>query len=951
MEFRLLGPVEDRISGALLDLGAPRQRCVFAALAADAGRPVPVDTIVDRVWDDNAPPRVRDTVYVYVGRLRKLLSTAAPAGEPAVLVRRSGGYLLDVHPDCVDLHRFRGTLGLARVPGGPPDRRLALLREALQHWHGTPLADLDTAWVHRMRLSWQRERVEAVTEWADAELRTGNGAVTIGLLGDLLELNPLDEGLAAVLIRALHAAGRTADALDCFRRTRQRVITELGIDPGPQLQQVQAAVLRGEGAQRPSAPADPVPRYQARPGPAQLPRDVTGFAGRAADLAGLHELLPTPARQPAATAVCVLSGTAGVGKTTLAVHFAHQARDRFPDGQLYVNLRGFDPDCNAMTPQEAVRAFLEALDVPPARIPSTAEAQYALYRTLLSGKQMIVLLDNARDAAAVRPLLPGAPGCLVLVTSRTEMVALAATEGARLVPVDVLPDRDAVELLAHRLGADRMRSEGAAVDQLIERCAGLPLALAIAAALAGSRRETPLRHLLSRLGEAGGLELPPARGAGPEPPAQPVLEYLTTGDDHTDLRSVFSWSYRTLSAGAATLFRLLGTHPGPDVSAAAVLSLAGDQVPDVRRSLTELTQAHLVAEPRPDRYALHDLLRAYAAELAAGHPDGTERELAWQRLADHYLQTAHAADRLLHPMRDHTPLPAPVAGVRPEWPADPDAATAWFAAEHAVLLTVVRQARATGRHRPAWQLAWRLVTYLDLRGHWQDWVDVQQVALDAAGQAGQPLWEAHSRRSLALAATWLGRIEEAQTGFAAALQLYRTLGDLPGQAHTQHDRARLASIQGEHQASLELAEQALLLYRAAGHRSGEANTLNAIGWCSLQVGQAEAAVRYCREGLDLLRELGDRKGEASAWDTLGYAEHHLGRHADAVASYRRAIELLAEDGDHYMESQARVHLAECQLGTGNTEAARRSWQRVLEILEALDHPEAEEARAQLSKLG
>lgn len=928
MEFQLLGPVEARHDGELVDLGPPRQRCVLAALAVDVGRPVLLPTLVDRVWDEDPPQRARETVYVYIGRLRRILTDAV--GGSALLERRSKGYVLDAEPGQVDLHRYRRALDEARQPACPPVRRLELLRGALAAWHGTPLADLDGEWAARLRTGLEREHIRTVTDWAGEEIRAGNYAGPLGALADLLDRDPLNEALAAELIRGLHRAGRTAEALDSYRRIRDRLVEELGVEPGPDLREMHRTVLRGD-LEPAAGPPDAAP--DGGTGPAQLPLDVAGFTGRARELSSLTALLTSAARQPTAATVCVLSGTAGVGKTALAVHFAHRVRDRFPDGQLYVNLRGFDPSSHAVPPDEAVRAFLEALDVPPSRVPRTAEAQFALYRTLLADKRMIVLLDNASDVGQVRPLLPGAPGCLVLITSRIQLLTLVAAEGARPVPVDVLPRDDAEALLSSRLGDGWAGDEPDAVDAVIERCAGLPLALAIVAARAATLPGTSLRGLAEEL-------------AG----ERTQLDGLSTGDDATDVRAVFSWSYRTLSPAAATLFRLLGLHPGPDVSLAALASLVGDRIGDVRRPLAELVHAHLVDQRTVGRYRLHDLLHAYAAELAASLDGEQDRVLAGRRIIDHYLHTAHAADRLMHPSRDLVALPAAAPGVRAEPIGSGEAAIAWFTAEHQVLIAAVRWAHAAGDAARTWHLAWRLATYFDWQGHWHDWVTTQEIGLAAACAAGRPLWEAHSHRGLARAATWLGRVEEAEVRFGEALRLYRILEELAGQAHTEHDLARLYSIKGHDRQAWAHAHEALILYRAAGHRSGEANALNALAWCSVMIGRAEAAVWYCERALTLLQEIGDGKGEAAAWDTLGYAYHRLGKYHEAVNGYQHSLDLQRDQGDRNQEAMTLGHLGESFLGAGDIDGARRSWQQSLDVLESLGHPDAEEARKRLRTL-
>jgi tetratricopeptide (TPR) repeat protein len=632
--------------------------------------------------------------------------------------------------------------------------------------------------------------------------------------------------------------------------------------------------------------------------------------------------------------ISALAGTAGVGKTALAVHWAHRARDQFPDGQLYVNLRGFDPGGQAMAPAEALRGFLNALEVSPQRIPVGLDAQAALYRSLLAGRRMLVVLDNARDPGQVRPLLPGEPGCLVLVTSRNRLTGLVAVEGAHPLTLDLLGVEEARELLAARLGADRVAAEAQAVEDVIASCARLPLALAIVAARAATHPKFGLAAL------AG--ELRQARGG---------LAALAGGDDpHSDLRAVFSWSYHTVGAEAARLFRLLGVHPGPEISPPAAASLTGRPVEQTRALLAELARANLVTEHTPGRYSFHDLLRAYATEQAHMHDSDDERRAATRRLLDHYLHTAHTAARLLNPPRDPiTPTP-PEHGVTPEHPADHQQALAWFAAEHPVLLAAVDHAAATGFDTHTWQLAWTLVEFLERRGHWHDWAATQQAAVAAARRLPDPSAEASAHRLLARAYTRLGRHDEAHTQLRQALDVYGQTGDQAGQAYAHTNLAAEWARQGRHAEALEHARRALDLFRATGHQRGQAQALNSIGWWHAHLGDHQQALASCQQALILLRELGDRTGEADTWDSIGYANHHLGHHHEAITCYHHALDLYRDLGDRYDEAETLTSLGETHHAAGDPNAARDAWRHALIILDDLDHPDADHVRARLHRL-
>lgn len=669
--------------------------------------------------------------------------------------------------------------------------------------------------------------------------------------------------------------------------------------------------------------------------PAQLPATVPGFVGREAALKALDEMLPcddADDRWPAAPVVIsAVAGTAGVGKTALAVHWAHRVADRFPDGQLHVDLRGFSPDGQIVTPAVALRRFLDALQVPAQRIPADPDAQAALYRSLLAGRRMLVLLDNARDAEQVRRLLPGAGRVLVLITSRNRLTSLVAIESAQSLNLDLLSTQEARELLARRLGADRVAAEPEAVDNIIEGCARLPLALAIAAAHA-AQSGLPLAALAADLHDTGRH-----------------LDTLDAGDPASQVRAVLSWSYTTLARPAARLLRLLGLHPGPDISAAAAASLAGCPPAEVAPMLTELSRANLISEQALGRYTWHDLLRAYAAELATQDPEPEGRK-ALTRLLDHYLHTAHTAARLLAPSRVPITLTAPEPGTNPEHPADHQQALAWFTAEHAVLLSAIDHAGATGLDIHALQLAWTLTDFLDRRGHWHDLATTQLAAVTAAGQLNDPPAQVSAYRNLARAYIQLGRYEEASTELLHALDLATHTCDPAGQADTHYTLAILWERQGCHSEALDHARQALDVSRATGNLRGQAIGLNAVGWYHALLGNHRQALTACRQALPLLQELGNRLGQAATWDSLGYAHHHLGHQTQAITCYRHAIDLYRDIGDRHHEAETLSHLGDTHHAVGNPQAAQIAWQQALAILDELDHPDADQLRNKLAPL-
>ncbi len=666
------------------------------------------------------------------------------------------------------------------------------------------------------------------------------------------------------------------------------------------------------------------------PVPRQLPASVAGFVGRTRELEELTGLLDSAFGESAGTVVIsAIGGTAGVGKTALAVQWAHQVEARFPDGQLYVNLRGFDPG-QTMPASDALAAFLRALGVTGQDIPAGQDERAARYRSLLAGRQMLVVLDNAGDDGQVRPLLPGGPGCLVLVTSRNQIAGLIATEGARPVTLGVLNEADAIQLLGQRIGADRMSAEPGAAAELTALCVRLPLALAIAAARVSLHPGWALAALASELRDARGR-----------------LDGLDAGDAATSVRAAFSLSYQQLGPQTARMFRLLGLHPGPDIPVPAAASLAGTDEPAARRLLDDLARASLITEHAPGRYTLHDLLRAYAAELAHAGDNQAEREAATGRMLDHYLHTAAGAARVLNPAREPITLTPPRPGAAACPHPDYAHAMAWFEAEHHVLLAAVGLAAGTGNDSHAWQLAWAMGSFLSLRGHWHEAADTQRTALAAATRLGDTGAQALTGRLLANACTNLGDHEQARRHYASSLTLHQQLGNRRGEARIHQNLGVLAERQECYADALGHCQQALRLYQETGDKTGQAETLNEMGWYHGLLGDYEQARAFCRRSLTLCAEAGHRWKEGNAWDTLGYAEHHLGNLAEATACYQRALSLFREAGDRYSEALALSHLGDTRLTTGEFPQARKAWQQALMILDDLQHPSADTLRAKL----
>ncbi|GAA2586298.1 tetratricopeptide repeat protein [Actinomadura fulvescens] len=659
-------------------------------------------------------------------------------------------------------------------------------------------------------------------------------------------------------------------------------------------------------------PDDPYPPRQPMPDvavPRQLPAAIAGFTGRRAELRALTAML----EETSTVLISAIGGTAGIGKTALAVHWAHQVAARFPDGQLYVNLRGFDPAGPPVASAEAIRVFLDAFQVPPEQIPVNLEAQAALYRSLLAGRRILVVLDNARDIDQINPLLPGSPGCVVMVTSRNRLPSLIA-QGARPLTLDVLPRADAHQLLARRVGTEQVTTHPKATEEIINRCARLPLALSIVAARAATHPSFPLTALADELRDV-----------------HQRLETLDSGEAATDTRTVFSWSYDQLTPEAARLFRLLGLHPGPEVSVPAAASLAGAQA---RSLLSELARAHLLAESAPGRFAFHDLLRLYANEQAHTHDPEPERRAAVHRMLDHYLHSAHAATLLMYPGVPHITLTPPQPGVVPEKPPDHTAARTWFDAEYPVLLAAIEQAAADGHTVHAWQIPWALRIYFRLKEHWHDWIASHHTALTATHHH-DPYGQAHTRLGVGHACALLGRYDEAQFHLRQALALFDDLDDANGQVEAHHKLGILAEFQDSYEEAMAHTRQALALSRATGHRHGQAGTLNNLGWFHVLLGEPHQALNYCRQALTLQRELGDRQGEANTLDSIGYAHHLLGHHQEAITCLERAAALQRELGDLHRQATKLDHLGDAHQAGGDHAAARTAWQQAIDMLDLL----------------
>ena len=615
----------------------------------------------------------------------------------------------------------------------------------------------------------------------------------------------------------------------------------------------------------------------------QLPPPVPHFVGRADELKELDEMRDAAQRLAAVT---VINGPAGTGKTSLAVHWAHLASESFPDGQLYLNLNGFSPAATPLTPAQALALALQALQVPAGQIPVGTAGRASLWRSLMNTRQMLIILDNAWNEEQVRPLLPGGPGCAAVVTSRSRLTGLIALEAARSIPLGVLPQTEAREMVARRLGRDVVAAQPAAVDRLIRACARLPLAIAIAVALVATRPGSSLEDVAHQLTDN-----------------TDIVEVLDAGEASASLSSVFAWSYRTLTPPSARLFCLLAEHPGPDVSKAAAASLAGIGSREVGAALAELASANLITEQGSQRFGLHDLLRQYAGGQLRTLYSPAERQAAGRRMLDHYARTATAAAIAISPRRNLPAAGPPVRGSRPEPIGNSEDAFAWFQSEHQILLRVTAYAADTGADDYAWRVPFAITDFQDRAGYWNDWLACQQVALAAAERIDDIAIQSSAHRYLGRASFMIQRHDDAIMHLTRSVGLRQQVGPPEAEAGIHLDLCRVHENLGDPGRALQAAKRALAMYQAAQHSGGQAYALSSIGLNNAYLRRYPAALRYCEQALSIASEIGDKRAQAHAWENIGYISQHTSQIDKAITCYQQALALQRELADRYFTAR------------------------------------------------
>lgn len=899
-EFRVLGPIELWSAEQRQDLGPARVRCILAMLLLAPGTIVPVETLIDRLWDTRPPPKARESLSVYIARLRAALRQAV--GDSVQLAGRARGYVLEVDPEAVDVHQFRRLRRQADAlaASGEYDHAAALLREADGLWRGPALAGIGGDWIARMRDSLEEERRAAILDRVGCELEQGRHADLVGELPHLLAQYPLDETLVAHQMTALYWSGRPADALTLYRDTRDLLIDEQGTEPGPALSELQQRILSRDAdlAVRPSG---------LRPGraapPDTLPPESAEFVGRDKELGEITGEHGTP------PSIVIIEGMPGVGKTALAVRAARLVSGHYPDGTLYLDLCSHDPDGSPLDPAEALYRLLQMLSVPAAQIPDSIGERLALWRAHLSRRRAVVILDDAADNDQISPLLPVTGGdFLIMITTRRK---LPDSWGADRLTLDLLSVDEAVTLFRQVAGG-RRTGDPDQVARVVELCGRLPLAIQLTASRVARDPRVCLEGLIEEMSQ------PPALLGG-------------TGAASPELIPAFDLSYRALEPDHQLFFRRLGVGPCASFRPPGAAALAGWTLAEAEKTLVTLVDCHLLGLASDDQFRFHELIRDYAAVCAARDDPPAEQRQAVARLLDYYLHTADRADRVLHPFRRRTPVQVSYVPASSPDLDTKEAAARWLALEWRNILQAARHA---GRHE--WKqkcadLSHVMTDFLEIKAYWAEAIEAHTLALqssrDLADQAGV------ARASLALSAVLqqTGRHEAALPLAEEAAAIYRSLTDRRGEAESLDQMGLVHQRTARSREALAYFREAGILYRAAEDPRGAADTLSHSGIACWHLGRYTEADALLNEALEIYRHVGDRRGEAKVLNNLGRMHLYNGLHKEALEAYQESLDIFHEIGGTQNEAILHHNIGTVHHYKGSHQEALLACRRALAI--------------------
>lgn len=921
MEYRVLGPLEVRVNEHPLPLGGPKQRTLLAVLLLEANRVVSVDQLVDAIWGQRPPATATAQVQSQVSGLRRVLADAGAGTD--VIVTRPPGYLIRVQPEKLDLKVFeqRCTEARAAMAHAQPQQAAAAFAAALRLWRGPALADVTGNVAETAATRLAEQRLAVLEERFEADLASGHHAELVAELTALVAEHRLRERLRALLMLSLYRCGRQAEALTVYRQTRQVLVEELGVDPSAELQRLEHAILTADPRLEPPSQLRAngvVPSVL----PAQLPSDVADFTGRAKQVAQLRDLLVSDAGDDEVQAVVIatIAGPAGVGKTALAVHVAHQLRAHYPDGQLFVDLRGAEPD--PLDAAEVLGGFLRALGVDATQLPDGVERRAGMYRSRLADRRVLVVLDNAAGDAQVRPLLPGVAGCAVLVTSRRRLVGLA---GARLIELDVLDAEAAVELLARIAGPERTGAEPEAAEEVVRLCGYLPLAVRIAAGRLAARLHWRLSRMATLLTDE-----------------QRRLDELQLGD--LQVRASVTLSYDGLDATTQRAFRCLGLLDTADFSswaAAALLDVAVQAAEEVLDALVDGQLLEIAGQGCPGltRYRWHDLVRLHAREQAHEQDCAAQRSTALARLVGACLTLIEQVNRAIFGASSwiahgDTPRWRPSPEVIGELHADP---VGWFETERTTLVAVVKRGAAADLGGIVWQLADSLVYYVHLRGevHLPEqvdyWQDSHEAALAAARRVGDRRGEGALLIGLGLLKLFQQRYEQARGFMDQARAVFAELGDRHGEALVTFGFAIADALTGQLPRALQGFRTALTAFQEFADLPGQANADYSIGRVYLVQGHLDDARIHLDAAVQLYQQVGHRSGEAMVLDWLGRL-HRKQQHLDEATSCFRQCQLIADElGEPIKRTRAMLGLAEIDTTQGRHHQAKSTFQQCLDL--------------------